>query len=72
MKRLFIALALIGCCLFVLQGQSVSELKKRKENALKQLEITNNLISETSKNKTATINQLNVLNAQIKEQRSLG
>ena len=71
MKRLFIALALIGCCLFVLQGQSVSELKKRKENALKQLEITNNLISETSKNKTATINQLNVLNAQIKEQQKL-
>lgn len=71
MKRLFVALVLVGCCLLSVQAQSVSELKKRKENALKQLEITSGLISETSKNKTLSINQLNILNAQIKEQEKL-
>lgn len=71
MKQLLVALALIGCCLFCVQAQSVSELKKRKENALKKLEVTSNLISETSKSKTLNINQLNILNAQIKEQQKL-
>ena len=71
MKRLYVVLVLIGCCLLGMQAQSVSELKKRKENALKQLEVTNNLIAETSKSKTLSINQLNILNAQIKEQQKL-
>ena len=71
MKRLFFVLTLIGCCLWNVQAQSVSELKKRKENALKNLEVTSNLISETSKSKTLNINQLNILTAQIKEQQKL-
>lgn len=71
MKRLFFVLTLIGCCMWNVQAQSVSELKKRKENALKNLEVTSNLISETSKSKTLNINQLNILTAQIKEQQKL-
>ncbi len=71
MKQLLIVLTFIGCCLLCVQAQSVSELKKRKENALKKLEVTSNLISETSKNKEININLLNVLTAQIKEQQKL-
>lgn len=71
MKQLYVVLFLMLGCLFALQGQTVSDLQKRKANALKQLEVTNNLISETSKSKTQSITQLNVLNAQIKEQQKL-
>lgn len=70
MKQLFIALLFFASVLGM-QAQSVSDLQKRKANALKQLEVTNNLISATSKNKTKSITQLNVLNAQIKEQQKL-
>jgi septal ring factor EnvC (AmiA/AmiB activator) len=57
--------------LLSIHSQSVSELKKQKANAMRQLELTNNLINETSKNKEANLNQLNILNAQIKQQQSL-
>ena len=70
MKRLllFLTTMLWASLLF---AQSVSELQKRKADALKQLEVTNNLISETSKNKAKNITQLNVLNAEIKQQQKL-
>lgn len=71
MKRIITYLLLLGLGCMALQAQSVSELQKKKQNALKQLEVTSNLISETTKNKSKSITQLNVLNAQIKEQQKL-
>lgn len=71
MKKLFATFIILCLGLLSIHSQSVSELKKRKANAMKQLEITNNLISETSKNKAANLNLLNILNAQIKEQQKL-
>ena len=71
MKRLFVYAMVLVLGLCVAQAQSVSELQKRKANALKQLEITNNLINENSKNKAKNITQLNVINAEIKQQQRL-
>jgi septal ring factor EnvC (AmiA/AmiB activator) len=71
MKRIFAALIILSLSLLSIHSQSVSELKKQKANAMRQLELTNNLINETSKNKEANLNQLNILNAQIKQQQSL-
>lgn len=71
MKRLFVYAMVLVLGLCVSQAQSVSELQKRKANALKQLEITNNLINENSKNKAKNITQLNVINAEIKQQQRL-
>lgn len=52
-------------------AQSVSELQKRKKQALEKLEMTSNLIEKTSKNKTKTLTQLNLLNAEIRERQAV-
>lgn len=71
MMRLLTYILCLGLGCMTLQAQSVSELQKRKQNALKQLEVTSSLISQTTKSKTQSITQLNVLNAQIREQQKL-
>ncbi|MEE1175341.1 MAG: peptidoglycan DD-metalloendopeptidase family protein [Paludibacteraceae bacterium] len=71
MKRLLTYTVLLALSLGMVLAQSVSELQKRKADALKQLEVTNSLINETSKNKAKNITQLNVLNAEIKQQQKL-
>ncbi|MBQ2065801.1 MAG: peptidoglycan DD-metalloendopeptidase family protein [Paludibacteraceae bacterium] len=68
MKKFF---AIVACMLFVLSAgaQSVEELKKKKERALKNLEATSNLISENKQTTAKTMTKINLLQAEIKERR---
>ncbi|MBQ6766111.1 MAG: peptidoglycan DD-metalloendopeptidase family protein [Paludibacteraceae bacterium] len=68
MKKFF---AIVVCALMVLSAgaQSVEELKKKKERALKNLEATSNLISENKQTTAKTMTKINLLQAEIKERR---
>lgn len=63
------ALVVLVSVLFVLTAgaQSVEELKKKKERALKNLEATSNLISENKQTTAKTLSKINLLQAEIKE-----
>ena len=64
---------LIGIILFVclvsnVFGQSLEELRKRKEKTASEIEYINNLLKETNNNAKASLNRLSVLERQIKLQ----
>lgn len=69
MKRiiiLFIECFILTLCI---NAQSVDELQKRKERAMKNLEMTSNLISETKETTAKTMTKVNLLSAEIKERK---
>jgi len=69
MKRIIILF--IECFILTLSinAQSVDELQKRKERAMKNLEMTSNLISETKETTAKTMTKINLLSAEIKERK---
>lgn len=69
MKRIIILF--IECFILTLSinAQSVDELQKRKERAMKNLEMTSNLISETKETTAKTMTKVNLLSAEIKERK---
>ncbi|NCC98208.1 MAG: peptidase M24 [Bacteroidia bacterium] len=69
MKR--IILIFIECFMLTLciNAQSVDELQKRKERAMKNLEMTSNLISETKETTAKTMTKVSLLSAEIKERK---
>ena len=69
-------LKLLICILFVSifsdsSGQSLEELRKRKEKTASEIEYINNLLKETNTNAKASLNRLSVLERQIKLQDAL-
>jgi len=69
MKRIIILF--IECFILTLSinAQSVDELQKRKERAMKNLEMTSNLISETKETTAKIMTKVNLLSAEIKERK---
>ena len=70
MKRTFFILLSVVVTLAA-YPQSISDLKKQKNQAMKKLETTSKLITETQKSKKASINQVNLLQAEIKQRNNL-
>lgn len=70
MKRL-IYILLMALLAMATNAQSVKELQKQRDKALKQLETTNKLLGETKQNEKATVNKLNLLGKDIAERRRL-
>lgn len=69
-------LKLFGIGLFLsislgVSGQSLEELRKRKEKTASEIEYINNLLKETNSNAKASLNRLSVLERQIKLQDAL-
>jgi len=64
-------ITIIACAMFVLTAgaQSVEELQKRKARALKNLEVTSNLITENKETTQKTMTKINLLQAEIKERK---
>lgn len=68
---------LIILCLSILvfgfstQAQTISELKKKQQQAKKKIELTNKLLKETQNNQKSTVSNLSVLKKQIDERENL-
>ena len=71
MRKFFLLLLGFFLAFQAVQGQSIDELQKRKQNAMKKLEMTNSLIKENDKNKAKSMTQLKVLNAEIRERQAV-
>jgi septal ring factor EnvC (AmiA/AmiB activator) len=56
---------------FTINGQSLNELRDKKEKTQKEIDYTNWLLEKTGKTSKATINRLSLINEQIKLQESL-
>ena len=65
MKRLILFLFLVYSGI-LLNGQSIDELRIKKEKTLEQIKYTNRLLNETQKDEKSSMNKLNLLNEQIK------
>lgn len=52
-------------------GQDVSELKKKKEEAAKEIEYTTKLLNEVQKNEKTSLHRLQLLNSQISQRNQL-
>ena len=52
-------------------GQSLDELRKKKEKTNEQIKYTNRLLEEAKKNEKKTLNKYNILNKQIELRTSL-
>ena len=63
----------MGVLLFPLMGfaQEKSDLEKKKNQLLKDIEYTNRLLSETAKNRESTISQLELINTKIRKRQEL-
>lgn len=70
MKRIIYILLLIVLAIPT-EAQSVKELKKQRENTLKQLEKTGKLLSETKKSEKSTQNKLELLGKDIVARKKL-
>ncbi len=53
------------------QKQNVNDLKKQRENTLRELEKTGKMLNETKKSETATLNKLNLLSKDIATRKQL-
>lgn len=53
------------------QKQSVNDLRKQRENTLRELEKTGKMLNETKKSETATLNKLNLLSKDIATRKRL-
>ena len=71
--RLLKLIGFILCMFFCfsVSGQSLEELRKRKEKTASEIEYINNLLKETNSNAKASLNRLSVLDRQIKLQDAL-
>ena len=58
-------------CTLSISGQSLEELRRRKEKTASEIEYINNLLKETNTNARASLNRLSVLERQIKLQDAL-
>ncbi len=72
-SRYFSLLFLVGIILLGAQayGQSLEELRKRKEKTASEIEYINSLLKETNSRSKASLNRLSVLEKQIKLQDAL-
>ena len=68
--KFFIFISLIFVTL-VSTGQSLDELRKKKDKTNEQIKYTNRLLEEAKKNETKTLNKFNILNKQIELRTSL-
>ena len=59
------------CFTFNASGQSLEELRRRKEKTASEIEYINSLLKETNSNAKASLNRLSVLERQIKLQDAL-
>ena len=72
MKRLLTYVLLVLLALpMAAQKQSVNDLKKQRENTLRELEKTGKMLNETKKSETATLNKLNLLSKDIATRKRL-
>jgi len=63
-----ISFTLLVCLVSNVFGQSLEELRKRKEKTASEIEYINSLLKETNNNAKASLNRLSVLERQIKLQ----
>ena len=61
----FFLFLLLGILTLTLQGQSLDELRKKKDKTNEQIQYTNRLLEEAKKNEKQTLNKYNILNKQI-------
>jgi septal ring factor EnvC (AmiA/AmiB activator) len=66
-----IVLAFLMFALTMVSGQTLDELRAKKEKTRQEIEYTNWLLSKTGKTSKATVNRLSLLNEQIKLRESL-
>ncbi len=66
-----IVLAFLMFALTMVKGQTLDELRAKKEKTRQEIEYTNWLLSKTGKTSKATVNRLSLLNEQIKLRESL-
>ena len=67
----FLKLITFAFCVFIVintYGQSLEELRRRKEKTASEIEYINNLLKETNNNAKASLTRLSVLERQIKLQ----
>jgi len=64
MKRLLLTLSFLAAILTI-QGQSVSELRAKKSDTEKQIQLTNSLLEEAKKDEQASLSKLRLLRSQI-------
>jgi murein hydrolase activator len=55
----------------VVPGQSVDDLRQKKQQAADEIRVTNELLSKVSANQKATLNRLQLLNSQINQRNQL-
>ena len=67
----FFILILLVIVTLTSTGQSLDELRKKKEKTNEQIKFTNRLLEEAKKNETKTLNKFNILNKQIELRTSL-
>ncbi len=70
MNRLFLLIALIIFSLTV-SGQTIDELKKKKEKTNEKIKYTSKLLEEAKKNEKTSLNKLKVLDQQIQLRKEL-
>jgi septal ring factor EnvC (AmiA/AmiB activator) len=64
-KNIFFICLLMMLVSTLSQGQSLEELRKKKEKTKEQINYTNRLLEEAKKNEKQTLNKYNILNKQI-------
>ncbi len=52
-------------------GQSIDELRQKKQNAAKEIEYTNRLLNEVQQNEKTSVNRLQLLNSRLLQRNSL-
>ena len=67
----FFILSLLVIVTLTSTGQSLDELRKKKEKTNEQIKYTNRLLEEAKKNEKKTLNKYNILNKQIELRTSL-
>ena len=70
-KKLYISICLFLFAVISLNGQTLNELRVKKDKTQKEIEYTNRLLEKTGKTSKATINRLALINEQIKLQEEL-
>jgi len=70
-KSKYLIIILLVFLTFTSTGQSLDELRKKKEKTNEQIKYTNRLLEEAKKNETKTLNKYNILNKQIELRTSL-
>jgi len=69
--RSFLILSAFVCLTLLVNGQSLEELRSKKEKTNEQIKYTTRLLEEAKKNQKKTLNKFNILNKQIELRTSL-